>query len=399
MPDIEDQVREMHEIHSELKKTYESRSADSAESKRKIEKLEDAMAKHDETNQKITLELAESKKKTNEFKEYCEKLEKHLNTPGNNFSDKEEKAAWSKALTKYAQHGKDNLSNEEQKYLRTDNSPSGGYLILPEVETSIIKKITEISLVRSVATVKSTRSNRVELPLRASSVTAFYAGEAEPYTESQSKYGKENIYIKKLVGKVRLTQEDIDDSSFDILEEVDSDMAEAMAQREGRAFVKGTGVPNEPEGFMFNATVPILKSDKTDDFDWDNLIDMQSELKTGYNPMYGLNRRTLGRVRKLKDGNGDYLWVAGNLAAGVPNAINGSAYIELPDMDDIGVDTFPVVYADFTRGYEIRDRVGILMKRDDNTEGDSGIIIIRFFQRHGGKVKLPEAFVKLQCKV
>jgi HK97 family phage major capsid protein len=399
MSDVEDQTRELQELTKELRDTLESKKAESAESKEKIEKIENALVKHDETNQKITLELAEANKKANEFKEYCEKLEKHLNAPGNNFADKEEKAAWSKALTKYAQHGKENLSEEELKYLRTDNNPSGGYQITPEVETSIMKKITEISLVRSVATVKSTRSNRVELPLRASSVTAFYAGEAEPYTESQSKYGKENIYIKKLVGKVRLTQEDIEDNDFDILEEVDSDMAEAMAQREGRAFVKGLGVPNEPEGFMTNANVPILKSGKADDFDWDNLIDMQSALKTGYNPMYGLNRRALGRVRKLKDGNGDYLWVAGNLAAGIPNAINGSAYIELPDMDDIGADTFPVIYADFARGYEIRDRVGILMKRDDNTEGDSGIVIVRFYQRHGAKVKLPEAFVKLQCKV
>jgi HK97 family phage major capsid protein len=109
-----------------------------------------------------------------------------------------------------------------------------------------------------------------------------------------------------------------------------------------------------------------------------------------------MNRQTLGAVRKLKDGEGNYLWMPG-IAGNVPNTILGAPYVEMPDMPNIGAGLFPIAVGDWQRAYRVVDRVLISVLRDPFTQSGSGQILFRARKRVGGAVTLGEAIVKVKC--
>ncbi len=192
-----------------------------------------------------------------------------------------------------------------------------------------------------------------------------------------------------------ITIEELQDATPNMVSEINSDVTERFAQLEGTAFVNGDS-NKKPEGFMVNSDIPSINSGSAATFDFDNLITLTGELKEGYDPMYAFNRQTLAFIRKLKDDAGNYIWRQGNLGAGIPNAINGDPYIILQDMPNIGANTFPVIYADFFRGYLIGDRAGMSVVRDEFTLKKVGKVEFTYMKRLDAQVVLPEAFVKLK---
>jgi HK97 family phage major capsid protein len=62
-------------------------------------------------------------------------------------------------------------------------------------------------------------------------------------------------------------------------------------------------------------------------------------------------------------------------------------------------DTFPVAFGDFASGYQVVDRVGLQIMRDDYTGAGSGIVKFHARRRVGGKVILPEAIAVLKAAV
>lgn len=310
----------------------------------------------------------------------------------------EEKAAKTQELKAFETYLRKNSSllGEELKYLRTDVDSQGGYLLPNELDSEIIKKIIEISPIRSVARIRPMSSKSLGMPTRSTIVSAGMVGEGEEDTESNSTYGLEKLFAKKAQVTIASTIEELEDTSFDIATLIMQDAGEEFAKLEGTQFTVGSGAGNNCEGFMTNAKIAEVNSGSASTFTFDSLITLTGELKTGYNPIFGMNRKTLATVRKLKDSNGQYLWAAGNLSAGVPNQILGHNYIEIPDMADVGAGLFPIIYGDFRRGYTIGDRKGLTMVRDEVTQKKKGKVEFTFYKRFAGMVTLPEAFVKLK---
>jgi HK97 family phage major capsid protein len=130
----------------------------------------------------------------------------------------------------------------------------------------------------------------------------------------------------------------------------------------------------------------------------DGLLQMKYSLKTAYarNATFVMNRTTMGQVRRLKDGDKNYIWMPG-LALGRPNTIDGDPYVEMPDMQNAGAGTFPIAYGDFRRAYTWVDRLAMEMLRDPYTQATSGKIRYIMRKRVAGKVTLAEAIKKLKC--
>src|SRR5690606_34279114 len=73
---------------------------------------------------------------------------------------------------------------------------------------------------------------------------------------------------------------------------------------------------------------------------------------------WAMNGTTLATVRKLKDGNGNYLWQP-SYQAGQPETLLGRPVIELIDMPDVAANAFPIAFGDFKTGYRIYDRLDL----------------------------------------
>lgn len=364
----------------------------SPEQEAKINSLLDAQ---ELKNQAKFKEIQEKANKAEELENRLNSIEADLKR-GLGGDEKQAKTQELKAFEAYARKANQFLTAEEIKYLRTDVDSEGGYLIPSILEGEIIKKITEISNLRTVATIRPMSSKSSSTPSRTTLVSVGMVGEGETDSLSNSKYGLEKLVAKQAQVTSQITSQELDDSSYDVLSLMSTDVGEAMAQLEGLQFVNGSGAGNNCEGFLSNASIPSINSGSASAITFDSLITATGELKVGYNPIYAFNRKTLAAIRKLKDNENNYLWTAGNLSAGVPNQLNGYNYIILPDMPDIAANTFPVIFGDFRRGYVIGDRKGMTMIRDDLSKKRDGKIEFTWYKRFAGGVQQPEAFVKIK---
>ena len=104
-----------------------------------------------------------------------------------------------------------------------------------------------------------------------------------------------------------------------------------------------------------------------------------------------MNSATANTIRKLKDGNGNYIWRDG-LEAGVPSTLLGYPVEFDENMPNIGAGAYAVAFGNFKRAYIIVDRVGIRALRDAYTNKP----YVHFYttKRLGGAVKNHQA-VKL----
>ncbi len=83
----------------------------------------------------------------------------------------------------------------------------------------------------------------------------------------------------------------------------------------------------------------------------DEIIDLEHSVDPAYRtgPRVGfmMNDSTLKAIRKLKDGDGNYLWQMGNIQAGVPNTLNGRPYYINQDMASIATGNKSMLFGDF----------------------------------------------------
>jgi len=381
-----------------LRDTVEKYGADSAQFKSMVDATNTALEKQEKASQEFTTRLAEERKAAEELKERIDGLELELSrkgSTGENYKDKPEY----KAMQLYAQKGLDALSVEQKATLRTDIATQGGYLVMPEMDNMIIKKITEISPVRSVARVRTVGSKTLSIPTRVTIPVATYEGEAAAGGESNSTYGQETLTAYRLTVTVPYTYDQLIDSEFDMESEIMNDVAEAFAFTEGNKFTLGTGA-KQPEGFLANATVvaDARTSSTSGVITGDDVLLLAGDLKVGYNPMYAMNRQTLALLRTLKGSTNDhYLWQVG-LGPTQPNTLAGAPYIIMQDMPSVTANSLSLVYADFQRGYTIIDRTGLQVIRDDVTRKKNNIIELTFHRYNHGQVVLPEAFKILKTK-
>lgn len=367
---------DVNKLNGEQKSAYEKMNIE-------LDKFE---VKNQELSRQIALEKQERERLENEYKS----LEARLCQPS--FGSDQSATVEMKTFEDFIRKG---FNGCEKKYLRTDSFAEGGALVPQDLEREIIKKITELSPVRSLAKIKQMGFKTKEIPTRSAIITCYWEGEGESVTSSNSTYGSEFLTARKLMAEAVITREELEDAGFNMSQEVANDIAESVAQKEGFAFVNGDGV-KKPEGFMQDSRVSEINSGLASTISFDNFATLEGALKTGYKAVYGFNRRTLAVIRNLKDTAGAYIWRAGNLGAGIPNNINGTPYYEMPDMPDIGAGNYPVIYGDFLKGYLIGDRVGISVIRDDVTLASSDKVKFVYRKRVAGKVQLPEAFVKLK---
>ncbi len=395
---MSDENKEVMEAVTELRAAVESKNADTAESKTKIEKINTALDVMEKANQKVALDANQQKKELEEMTERCNALEISVAQSGNgkknlNYKDNPEY----KALNRFCQVGEGrDLSEEHKALLRTDSDVEGGFLVDdPEFDNVILKKITEISNIRQVARVRTVGNKSLEIPVRNNLLVATYEGEADTGDDSTSDYSNETLTTFRQTVTVPITKDMLMDSAFDMESEIMSDAGEAFAQGEGNGFVVGSGF-KVPEGFMNNAD--ILAGSRAGASGGaliaDDVILLTGDLKVGYNPMYGLNRRTLATLRTLKSTDGVFLWQPG-MNGPVANTLNGFSYIILEDMPDIAATARPIVFADFQRGYTIVDRTGISLIRDELTQKRKAIVEFTINRWNTGKVTLPEAFKTL----
>ena len=184
--------------------------------------------------------------------------------------------------------------------------------------------------------------------------------------------------------------------------------AEAMAVDEDAQFLTGTGA-GRPYGVLGDRANGAQNSPVTGVTDVntgsasavtaDGYIDLVYSLPAQYraNAVHILARTTIRDSRKLKDGDGRFVWQPG-LVAGQPQTLAGYPVYESENMDTIAANAYIDIFGSWRDGYIIADRVGMTVERvkDTTTVGTNQVALFAR-RRLGGQVVAPWAFSALQC--
>ena len=358
----------------------------------KLEAIEEKLNGLEDINQEIT----QAKQAQEGIKEQVENLETVMRRPNSGFEAKQIDESLV-AFEAYCRKGLEGLDDAEKKALTVSNDSTGGYLAPPEYVRELLKTVTEISPVRSIARVRSTGQRSIQVPKRSSQFSAAWVAESGTRSETTGyEVGLEELPAHELYALVDISEQNLEDTVFDLEAEMQSEFAEQFAKAEGTAFVSGNAV-GKPEGLLTNGDVSEVNSGNGTALLADGLITLVHSIKSEYgrNGTFMFNRGTLSAIRKLKDTAGQYVFQAGmSLQAGVPNTILGYPYVEATDMPDVGAGAYPVLFGDFRRAYMIVDRVALAVTRDPFTQATSGNVRYIARRRVGGQVIQAEAVVK-----
>ena len=295
-----------------------------------------------------------------------------------------------------------NIEETYKKTLRNSELPQASYLTRHEMSNTIVKRIQEISPVRSIARVISIMGKDYSFPKRTAITKAVWVSENEDRPETGGfKLGEDTIVPGEMYCDETVTREMLEDAAFNVQGELSESMAIAFGQMEAQSFINGDG-HNKPSGFANNALVPTFDIADATAFTGDALSKMAHLLKSGYftTASWVMNLETIGAVRRLKS-NSQYIMAPDMQIAGSPfGTLFGRPIVELPQMDGFNKAgasaTNPNVaigFGDFGRGYTVVDRVGMEIMRDDYQYQRSGKILFWARKRVGGQVVLPEALV------
>ena len=151
--------KETHQ--QELKEIKKNGSADPITSN-KLSKIESDLDKLEDVNQAVT----KQKMAQDEVAERVKKVETMMSRPEFGQAYKNADSMEKKVFDKWLRQGKEALAPEELKVLTASNDNTAGYLAPPEYVQELIKGITEISPIRSIARVRSTTNRSVQIPKR-----------------------------------------------------------------------------------------------------------------------------------------------------------------------------------------------------------------------------------------
>ena len=396
--DIKNSINELGSAFEEFKKVNDERleavekGDGTAMLDAKLEKIEAKLDSYEDLNQKMTV----AEQNATDVKGQLDKLETVLKRPNSGFDTKSIDESL-QTFDAYCRKGFDALTDAEKKALTVSNDSTGGYLAPPEYVRELIKTVTEISPIRSIARVRSTGQRSIQVPKRTGTFAAQWVAESGTRSETTGyQVGLEEIPAHEYYALVDISEQDLEDSVFDLEAEMQSEFSTQFAKAEGTAFVSGNAV-GKPEGFMTNSDVSEVVSGNGTALLADGLLTLVHSIKSEYasNATFVLNRSTLSAIRKLKDTAGQYVFQAGmSLVSGVPNTILGYPYVEATDMPSVGANAFPVAFGDFSKAYMIVDRVALAVLRDPFTQATTGNVRYIARRRVGGQVVLPEAIVK-----
>lgn len=291
------------------------------------------------------------------------------------------------------------LSFDVQNALQIGTDTEGGYLVPDEFERTLVEALEEENMFRTLAKVITTSSGDRKIPVVTSKGTASWVDEEGQIPESDDAFGQVSIGAYKLATMIKVSEELLNDSVFNLESYIAKEFGRRIGAKEEEAFFIGNGT-GKPTG-IFNATggaeLGITAASATA-ITVDEVMDLFYSLKSPYRKkaVFVMNDATVKAIRKLKDGNGQYIWQP-SITAGTPDTILNRPIKTSAYAPTIAAAAKTIAFGDFGY-YWVADRQGRSFKRLNELFATTGQVGFMATQRVDGKLILPEAIKVLQMK-
>ncbi len=316
---------------------------------------------------------------------------------------------------KYLRKGVDALTEAEKKTINVGTSTQGGFLVGFEMESGIDRVVQRYSAMRQVARVITIGSASYKKLVKVTGTSGASRGNENttPSNGTSPTWVELEFKPGTYVSEQRITSEALEDATQDVASDLEMEIGIEFAEMEGTDFITGDGV-NGPRGIhsydiVANASyqwgkLGYVKTGGAAGFaasnPSDKLIDLVHALKRQYRAgaNWTMNDATLAEIRKLKDGQGNYLWgmTKESFTAGAVGTLLGYSVVTDDFMPDLGANAYPIAFGDFKQAYYVVERKGLAILRDPATAFPA----VRFLARRrvGGGIAKFEALKLLKCE-
>lgn len=292
-----------------------------------------------------------------------------------------------------------NLSMDVAGALQVGTDSEGGYLVPDEFERTLIEALEEENILRSLAHVIQTSSGDRKIPVVATKGTASWVDEEGAIPESGDSFGQVTIGAYKLGTMIKVSEELLSDSVFDLEAYISREFARRIGSKEEEAFFTGDGT-GKPLGVLAEtggAEIGVT-ANAAATFTADEIFDLFYSLKAPYrrSAVFVMNDATVKALRKLKDNNGQYLWQP-SLTAGAPDTLLNRPVYTSAFMPVLEAGAKSILFGDLSY-YWVADRQGRSFRRLGELFAPTGQVGFLATQRVDGKLILPEAVKVMQQK-
>lgn len=285
----------------------------------------------------------------------------------------------------YARKGKNGLSFEVLNALQVGTDSEGGYITPEEFETMLVEYLQDINPIRQFVSVVTTAADR-NIPVETTLGSAAWTAEEAAYTESDAAFGQVVLGAHKLGTIIKVSEELLQDAFFDVQAYLARNFGKRFGLGEEAAFVNGDG-SGKPTGIVQGSGLGVSAAGAAA-ITSDELIDLfhsvPRQYRNGPSVAWLMNDATALLIRKLKDGDNQYLWQPG-LQAGQPDLILGRPVVVSQAMPAPTTGNKSIVFGDMS-GYYIADRQGMTMQRLNELFAANGQVGFRAYKRMDGKM-------------
>ena len=274
--------------------------------------------------------------------------------------------------------------------LKVGKDKDGGYLVPDELEKGIVEALKENNVIRKIATVITTEK-LLKLVGSGENLTGAWIEEGEQLQFSETDFYQVIIDAHKNGCIVKVTDELLEDSGFDIEKYIIKSVGEAIGDIEEEAFLIGNG-EHKPRGVLIDAPVGVEAAELTAD----NVIDLYYSLDRKYrkNAVFIMSDAAEQQLRKFKNNNGRPIWEP-DPTKKTPGKLFGKQVYVVNDMPKVLPGNCPIACGDFSY-YWIGDRGNRAIKRLNEIYSENGMVGYRITHRVDGKLIVPEAVKTLK---
>ena len=274
----------------------------------------------------------------------------------------------------------------------------GGYTVPDEFERKLIQGLEENNIFRQMAHVIKTASGTRKIPIANDVMEASWIDEGEEIPETNTKFAQTTLSAYKLGTMIKVSNELLNDSAFDIASYISGRFGVAMGNAEENAFINGDG-DKKPTGLLADTCAELGVTAAAEGVvTFDEIFQLYYSLKAPYRrkASFLCNEAILLQMMTLKDGNGNYIWKPG-LDTAKPDTILGrpiytSTFMPLPAKGEKAI-----CFGDYSY-YWVADRSNRTFRRLNELYARTDQVGFLTTQRVDGKLILPEAVKYLKMK-
>lgn len=279
--------------------------------------------------------------------------------------------------------------------LREGSDGEGGYLVPDEFERRIVQAMAEKNVMRRLGTVMQTEQT-MKYPVGKGIGYADWIPEEGVIPVTTGEFDEVKIEAHKVATSIRVSDELLEDSTFDLEGFIIDQFAQRIGDAEEEAFLHGDGVA-KPLGLIYQLDCEVI-TENAGAISTDDLLELKHAIPPKYrkNAVLLMYDSTLRELFRLRTGEGQYIWYE-NPKKKIPLCIFGHRVITCPSMPTIDSGKPPILFGDF-KHFVIGDRKHRRIKRLTEVHAQQGQVAYIMSQRVDAKLLDRNAIAALKVK-